>query len=308
MAGLRVLVVFSGIVLSACASAPPVAPARPNMIFRDEPVLVADLAARHDLAMLYDARRNRLVLEGGGRRVLLFPGTTVAVVDGVRLAGVEKIEGERDRWRIARDDAGRIEAALSAAPPTSAPAPAAPPVRVSAEPAIASPDETLPPYDPAWRVKLTRAWRYIVIHHSATPTGSAAAFHRHHRNENGWDGLGYDFVIGNGRGSGDGVVEVGYRWKQQLTGAHAGKGRNDSNVMNETGIGICLVGDFDKAPPTAAQVRALERLVAFLQSYCGIPAERILGHADVRDTSCPGKLFPAARFFAPRRVVPAAFR
>ena len=53
-------------------------------------------------------------------------------------------------------------------------------------------------------------WLYIVIHHSATPAGSAAQFDRSHR-QKGWDELGYHFVIGNGTGSRDGQIEVGPR-------------------------------------------------------------------------------------------------
>ena len=53
-----------------------------------------------------------------------------------------------------------------------------------------------------------RPWRWIVVHHSDTTTGGAAAFDKMHR-EKGWDELGYDFVIGNGSDTGDGQVEVG---------------------------------------------------------------------------------------------------
>jgi len=110
-----------------------------------------------------------------------------------------------------------------------------------------------------WDVRLGRNWRHIVIHHSATATGSAASFDREHR-ERGWEGLGYHFVIGNGTGTGDGQVEVGYRWRNQQRGAHAG-----NLEYNEYGIGICLVGDFapDGQPPRAGplppgQVRHLD--------------------------------------------------
>ena len=75
-----------------------------------------------------------------------------------------------------------------------------------------------PPYGPGWKVHTTRRWRYIVVHHSAGPTGSAAVFHRWHL-KRGWRGLGYHFVIGNGTGSRDGEVEVGFRWRDQIDGA-----------------------------------------------------------------------------------------
>src|SRR4051794_30602690 len=45
-----------------------------------------------------------------------------------------------------------------------------------------------------------RPWRWIVIHHSDTKTGCAAAFDRYHKDVHHWDELGYHFVIGNGTG------------------------------------------------------------------------------------------------------------
>jgi N-acetyl-anhydromuramyl-L-alanine amidase AmpD len=162
--------------------------------------------------------------------------------------------------------------------------------------------------DPAWDVKIRRRWLYIVIHHSATESGSAASFHRSHRRDRGWDGLGYHFVIGNGEGSADGLVETGYRWSRQLTGAHAGRPRPDVNLMNERGIGICLVGDFNRRPPTPRQIASLHRLVDWLCARLSIPANRVLVHRDIRGTECPGKHFPASEFLTPRRDVPASYR
>jgi hypothetical protein len=145
-----------------------------------------------------------------------------------------------------------------------------------------------------WDVRLGRNWRHIVIHHSATATGSAASFDREHR-ERGWEGLGYHFVIGNGTGTGDGQVEVGYRWRNQQRGAHAG-----NLEYNEYGIGICLVGDFETGYPTARQMASLRALVRFLQARCGISTASIIGHSDVpgKETRCPGRNFSVAAFRA----------
>jgi len=145
-----------------------------------------------------------------------------------------------------------------------------------------------------WDVRLGRNWRHIVIHHSATATGSAASFDREHR-ERGWEGLGYHFVIGNGTGTGDGQVEVGYRWRNQQRGAHAG-----NLEYNEYGIGICLVGDFETGYPTARQLASLRALIRFLQARCGISTASIIGHSDVpgKETRCPGRNFSVAAFRA----------
>jgi N-acetyl-anhydromuramyl-L-alanine amidase AmpD len=133
------------------------------------------------------------------------------------------------------------------------------------------------------------AWRYIVIHHSASESGSAADFDRMQRLERHWDELGYHFVIGNGRGSADGRVEVGSRWIHQKWGAHCG-GTPD-NEYNNFGIGICLVGDFRQHSPTPAQLAALRELTLFLARRYQIPPERILGHGQApgASTECPGQ-------------------
>jgi hypothetical protein len=144
-----------------------------------------------------------------------------------------------------------------------------------------------------------RNWTAIVIHHSATPAGNAAIFDQWHRDGNGWDGVGYDFVIGNGTDSSDGQVEATFRWIEQRAGAHTG-GTPD-NWANEQAIGICLVGDFNQAQPTAAQMRSLLRLVRFLQAHYPIPDGRIYGHGTTpgaRATDCPGSGFPMADFLA----------
>lgn len=135
-----------------------------------------------------------------------------------------------------------------------------------------------------------RAWRYIVIHHSATDGGNAKAFDAGHK-ANGWDELGYHFVIGNGSGSGDGQIEVGPRWLKQKYGAHA---KTPDERYNNFGIGICLVGNFQNGKPSPKQIEALSRLVAWLMETYDIPASQVLGHRDTKQTACPGKFTDVA--------------
>ena len=132
---------------------------------------------------------------------------------------------------------------------------------------------------------MARPWQWIVIHHSDTETGSAAFIDVLHK-ARGWDGLGYDFVVGNGTLTGDGQVEVGYRWAQQSIGAHA---KTPDNRFNEYGIGICLVGNMMDHPPTAKQMAAVERLTAYLMAKYHIAPDHVLGHGDTKSTLCPGK-------------------
>ncbi len=154
------------------------------------------------------------------------------------------------------------------------------------------PAEWIPP------AYLEKKWTAIVLHHSATAEGNAAFFNKAHEgrsDENGvlWKGIGYDFVIGNGTMSPDGQVEVTFRWRQQITGAHCKT--DHSNWANRTGIGICLVGNFDETTPSRRQMASLLQLVRFLQERYGIPKSRIYGHGQTpgaRPTACPGKRFP----------------
>jgi hypothetical protein len=140
------------------------------------------------------------------------------------------------------------------------------------------------------------AWRYVVVHHSASPNGNLAAFDRAHRSK-GWDGVAYHFVITNGVGGLDGGLEVSARWKSQKHGAHAGAlpppvAEDERNDYNEFGIGVCLVGNFEKAPPSAAQIKTLVELLQHLRSLHGIADDDIVGHGQVKGTACPGKCFP----------------
>ena len=152
----------------------------------------------------------------------------------------------------------------------------------------------------------SRDWTYLVLHHTASTTGSVEAIHNAHlknKDSNGrpWQGIGYHFVIGNGRGMNDGEIEPTFRWRRQIAGAHAGV-----EDYNQHGIGIVLVGNFDQGPPTDRQLDAVHRLVAELVRRYEIKTSNIVGHGDVRATDCPGRLFPLAEVRA--QVATAADR
>jgi len=161
-----------------------------------------------------------------------------------------------------------------------------------------SPDYSYTNIPGAWfpPSNLEKKWTAIIIHHSATDKGNARIFDKWHKENNHWDGVGYDFVIGNGSDSGDGQVEVTFRWKKQIPGAHCGG--TSGNWANEDGIGICLVGDFSQTTPTERQIQSLVKLIRFLQQQYEIPKSRIYGHKTTpgaRITECPGHNFPMSR-------------
>jgi N-acetyl-anhydromuramyl-L-alanine amidase AmpD len=140
--------------------------------------------------------------------------------------------------------------------------------------------------------KADRPWRYIVLHHSAASEGNYDQIDREHRKILGFDGCGYHFVIGNGTGSDDGQIEIAQRWINQKQGVHCRNAR--THDVDEYGIGICLVGDFDQQPPTPRQVAAAKALVAYLSQRYRIAQSRVTTHVQLAATPtvCPGKYFP----------------
>jgi LysM repeat protein len=134
-------------------------------------------------------------------------------------------------------------------------------------------------------------WSHLVVHHSGIEDGNAKSYDGAHRRRGMENGLAYHFVIGNGRDSGDGQIEVGSRWTRQIYGGHV---RSES--MNEHGIGICLVGNFEKRSPGKRQLAALHALIEHLRGD-GLPGSakaKVTVHrwVDRNHTVCPGRRFP----------------
>lgn len=141
------------------------------------------------------------------------------------------------------------------------------------------------------KIRIDRArWRYVVGHHSAINRGNAKVYDRFHRERMRMvHGLAYHFVIGNGVDSGDGQIEIGPRWLQQLHGGHVRR-----QEVNETGIGICLVGNFEQGRPTRRQLEAFTELVHYLRNDVAARTPRFAVHREIdrAHTLCPGRHFP----------------
>ena len=124
----------------------------------------------------------------------------------------------------------------------------------------------------------------IIIHHSASTWGDYTLIHGWHL-DRGWDGIGYHYVIPNGRPSSteeyiaewDGHLETGRRL--DIQGAHARDHNKDS-------IGICLVGNDGRFTPR--QLTTLRGLVKSLQVAFAIPDSLVSGHRTWAKTQCPG--------------------
>jgi N-acetylmuramoyl-L-alanine amidase len=249
------------------------------------------LAREMGLKVKAEPGLDALALEGEDGRILFVNGTRTVLVGGkaVEVSAPCEIAGLNLPLRQA--DADRVKAAWRGFVKSMD----GPDEVVSRPPSahVSPPSASRRPVpagsDPEWRVPLKRKWEGILIHHSAQPSGNMAKIDKYHREDKGWLGIGYDFLIDNGDGGPDGLVETTFRWRKQIQGAHAGEGQKR---YNDHWIGICLVGDFNETRPTRAQMASLKRLIAFLQAHCDIPEGNIKFHRDLKNTECPGRNFP----------------
>lgn len=139
--------------------------------------------------------------------------------------------------------------------------------------------------------------QYICIHHSLTKDGMTVdweAIRKYHREINGWSDIGYHYGIERvGKGL---LLQVGRPESQP--GAHT-----KEMHMNGKSLGICVVGNFDLAPPGLEVLRFLAEIVKRKIEEYGIPVQSVLGHREVgamagfdwkkgQYKSCPGKYFP----------------
>ncbi|BCS53302.1 peptidoglycan recognition family protein [Geobacter sp. SVR] len=130
----------------------------------------------------------------------------------------------------------------------------------------------------------------IIIHHSLTKDGTVSDFEgikRYHMEEKGWDDIGYHFLIENMNGT----INICTGRPINKTGAHT-VGHNDC-------IGVCVVGNFDLAPPDEAHMNTLVQLtLALLGQFPYLTPDDIHRHSEYAPKSCPGKLFPWDKFIS----------
>lgn len=118
-----------------------------------------------------------------------------------------------------------------------------------------------------------RAITSIVIHCSATETGTLESIRRYHIQERGWQDIGYHYVIEK-----SGATKVG-RGVEKV-GAHCPE-------VNRSSIGICLVGD---KKFSNEQFKSLKELVSGIRKTFGkIP---VYPHKHFRSAKLQGKTCP----------------
>lgn len=123
----------------------------------------------------------------------------------------------------------------------------------------------------------------VFVHHSAMPSCSTReecvtqmkAIQDLHMDDNGWDDIGYTYLVG-----GDGGVYEGRGW--DVIPAQC-KGHNAESY------GICIMGDYSHVLPPSAAMQAVKDMID-----CGVQqgkvttGHEVFGHRDGRCTSCPG--------------------
>jgi hypothetical protein len=150
------------------------------------------------------------------------------------------------------------------------------------------------------------------VHHTDNPNGYAAAdvpamllaIYDYHRYANGWNDIGYNFVID----------AFGRIWEARAGGIDEPVIGAQAGGYNAVSTGVAILGTFMSAVPTAAAMSALQRLLAWKLALHGVPAlgtvtvevdpsaafytpfapgqvvelPRIAGHRDGDLTDCPG--------------------
>ena len=137
--------------------------------------------------------------------------------------------------------------------------------------------------------KMKGQWSRVTVHHSAETTTdpdggtieqsmqTVRSIQKFHMDdgEHRWGDIGYHFMIDSA-----GRILEGRALTWQ--GAHAG---GQENVQN---IGVCLLGDLIRRPPTPAAMESLKLLLDHLRTTYKIRASRVYAHSELNTTRCPG--------------------
>jgi len=117
--------------------------------------------------------------------------------------------------------------------------------------------------------------QYIVIHHSLSKDSIVAdweAIRKYHREINGWADIGYH----------NGIEQVGNSLVLQVGRPESQPGAHVKELhMNSQSLGICVVGNYDVAPPGMELMRILAEIAnRKISEYSihGRPIKEKFGH------------------------------
>ena len=127
--------------------------------------------------------------------------------------------------------------------------------------------------------------KFLVVHHSVTSKDATIGQIREIHLARGYSDIGYHYLISAG-GLKEGR-DIRFR------GAHAlsEKAPYLDTDMNRAGAGLCIIGDFSKAPPDDNLINETAFAVKRIAGKLGIKIDRkhIIPHSAVSYTACPGK-------------------
>jgi len=147
----------------------------------------------------------------------------------------------------------------------------------------------------------TNSVQHVVVHHSAGSntdtnyTDVVRNIYLLHTQTNGWNDVGYNFLISQDGAIFQGRDDQGMMEKDNVKGAHfCGK--------NTGTMGICLLGNYMDAEPTSFTIHSLSELLAWKLHKENLPPygsgvhpqgsgnllSNIAGHRDGCSTLCPG--------------------
>ena len=168
--------------------------------------------------------------------------------------------------------------------------------------------DSVPPREPPIYGEVQLAF----VHHTVTANdytpeespGIVLAIARYHRNSQGWNDIGYQFL----------VDKYGQIFEGRAGGVDQAVVGAQAQGWNSTSTGIACLGDFTSIAQTPEGMDALARLIGWKLSVHGIPTtgevtvvsaggatnrypagtpvtfQRISGHRDGNNTSCPGNV------------------
>jgi hypothetical protein len=126
------------------------------------------------------------------------------------------------------------------------------------------------------------------VHHTVNaneygPEDSAAivlGIARYHRDHNGWNDLGYNFL----------VDQYGQIFEGRAGGMELAIVGAQAQGFNSVSTGVALIGTFTGVAAPPAALDAIARLIGWKLSL-HVTFQRISGHRDANATSCPGDVF-----------------
>lgn len=120
-----------------------------------------------------------------------------------------------------------------------------------------------------------RKIKHIIVHCSATETGTVESIRKYHIEHNKWRDIGYHYVIEM-----DGAIKVGR--DEYTAGAHC-------QGANSESLGICLIGNMAFSE---AQLQSLGKLLKDCLTRHNLTPEAVSGHRDWPSAQAQGKTCP----------------